>query len=71
MRRTSNVSAIGRRGPESLAAFDRQIQNEAAAKAERERIEATAREQLEAEAEEARIERAKARIRRDSEATPE
>jgi hypothetical protein len=40
------------------------------AKAERERIDATAREELEREAEEAQIERAKARIRRDAEAGP-
>jgi hypothetical protein len=43
---------------------------EAAGKAEAERIEATAREQLEEEFEEAKIERAKARLRRNAEAVP-
>jgi hypothetical protein len=59
-----------RRGPESLAEFDRKVQDEAASKAERERIEATAREALEEEAETGKIERAKARLRREAEASP-
>jgi hypothetical protein len=70
-RQLKSAIARGYAPASAMDELDREIADAEERKADRDRIDATAREQLEQEAEEAAIGRAKARLRHEAEAMPE